>query len=788
MKKLAIALLILMGFALPACGGDPKDNSSNTQTQSSVSVSVSSGKEEQGDGSSIQSSQKPVTSEQDEGVSTGDNSSSEESSSAEDTSSETEDTSSDEQKPPKPDLEECTDGHTDDNEDGKCDTCEISVTYTLDFFALNDLHGKFADTDAQVGVDELTTYLKQAKAENPYTVILSSGDMWQGSPESNLTKGAIITEWMNDVGFVSMSMGNHEYDWGQTYIDANDALANFPFLGINVYDAATNTRKPYCQPSVTVEFGEVKIGVIGAIGDCLSSISGEMSSGLDFKTGAELSALVKAEAIRLRNEEGVDFIVYSVHGDYEEYDEELSNGYVDLVFEGHSHSSYREVDGYGVYHLQNGGDNNVGISHAEVSLNYVTGRIQVLNASVVSKSEYTHLADAPIVDTLMQKYDESIQLQYKELGANEKYREGGEILDDCAKLYFEAGNERWGEKYDLVLGGGYMSIRSPGALNAGTITYGELMNILPFDNQLVLCSVKGSDLRNFNASKKNYHIYYSTYGNSILNSIEDDKTYYLVTDTYSSTHKPNNLTEIERYGDGIYARDLLAAYIEEGGYGGLVSAIRSITVAEALAIGNALSDNQTTTEKFIVQGKILNIEPIHQTGTHYGNMTIQDLNGDEIYVYGTFDSDGNRYGEMEIKPQVGEWITLETPIQKYVNKAGETKIELYQATIRSFVALTSIPDILTVGSGLAHNQETSEVYYTVGTVSEVVAGDTRGLFYIQDENSNTLYVYRVYDEAGNGYTAMRNPPKVGDKVLLKAVIKKYNQTIELFDAILIQSI
>ena len=38
-----------------------------------------------------------------------------------------------------------------------------------------------------------------------------------------------------------------------------------------------------------------------------------------------------------------------------------------------------------------------------------------------------------------------------------------------------------------------------------------------------------------------------------------------MTDRYSSAYSPNNMTEIAILNENIYARDLLAAYIKEGG-------------------------------------------------------------------------------------------------------------------------------------------------------------------------------------------------------------------------------
>ena len=112
-----------------------------------------------------------------------------------------------------------------------------------------------------------------------------------------------------------------------------------------------------------------------------------------------------------------------------------------------------------------------------------------------------------------------------------------------------------------------MSVRSPYKLPVGDVTYGDLMALLPFDNQIVLCSIKGRDLRNkfFETSNDRYYISYGTYGSNLKNKINDNATYYIVTDTYTSQYKYNNLTEIARYDETTFARDLLAEYIKQGG-------------------------------------------------------------------------------------------------------------------------------------------------------------------------------------------------------------------------------
>ncbi len=478
---------------------------------------------------------------------------------------------------PKPNCE-----HADSDDNGLCDICEISVMVTIDFYAINDLHGKFKDTESNEGVDELTTYLRDREKYDDHVVLLSSGDMWQGSSESNLTKGMIITEWMNELDFASMTLGNHEYDWGEEFIEANDAIAEFPFLAINVYDSVTNKRVEYCDASAVIECDGIQIGIIGAIGDCYSSISGDKSDGFYIKTGNELTSLVKAESARLRAE-GVDYIVYSVHDGYDSstssnkyvssgdissyYNTSLSNGYVDLVFEGHTHQKYVLIDNYGIYHLQNGGENK-NISHAEIRINSITGSSRVSAAGTVPAATYTKFDDDPIVNTLLEKYKEQISIADDVLGNNAYYRDSNTIKQKVAELYYEYGVKKWGAEYDIVLGGGFITTRSPYNLYTGSVKYSDVYSILPFDNNLVLCSIKGSDLRSrfFETDNKNYYIHYGSYGEEVKNNIEDNKIYYIIVDSYSSTYSWNRLTEIERETEPVFARDLLADYIKKGGF------------------------------------------------------------------------------------------------------------------------------------------------------------------------------------------------------------------------------
>lgn len=454
------------------------------------------------------------------------------------------------------------------------------AVHEIDIYAINDLHGKFKDSDGQPGVDELTTYLQIQEMLSDGFILLSSGDMWQGSSESNQTKGALMTEWMNRTHFTSMTVGNHEFDWGTSYISENSQNADFPFLGINVYDKKTNKRVDYLDSSVMVTQNGITFGIIGAIGDCYSSISADKTTDVYFVTGNALTELIKNESRNLRAL-GADFIILSIHDGYEKsysgvghidafnlspyYDLSLSEGYVDLCFEGHTHQAYILQDINNVYHVQCGGDNSTGIAHIHISDE--SGKPEVTYAEQIDRSVISKNTSSSLIDELLEQYAEEIGDITSVLGHNSVYLNADELRQLCADLYYEVGLERWGSEYDIVLGGGFFSCRSPRCLYAGDVTYEQLQMLFPFDNQIVLCSTTGVNLNNnfFATTNDNYFITYGDYGEYVQADLSPNATYYLVTDTYSSQYAPNHLTVVDTYDADVFARDLLAEYFKKSG-------------------------------------------------------------------------------------------------------------------------------------------------------------------------------------------------------------------------------
>ena len=453
-------------------------------------------------------------------------------------------------------------------------TSEEDNIVSLELFALNDMHGNVEDSSNGLGIAKTSTLLKTYPDTLDDTLYISQGDMWQGSAPSNLTHGLLVNDWMNQLNFTSMTVGNHEFDWSTSYVKTNAGLAEFPYLGINVYSHETDQRVDYLDPSVIVNKNGVKVGIIGAIGDCYGSIAASMVQDIYFKVGEDLTNLVKQEATRLRNEEGCDMIIYSLHEGSEStssldtpYDTSLSNGYVDLVLEGHTHKNYVLQDSYGVYHIQSAGYNK-SINYIKVDVNTTKNTCSVVKTKSIYTNDYKNsLSDDTAALALFTKYEDQISGANEVLGYNSSYRSDAYLEQLVADLYLQYGLSKWGSTYNIYLGGGYIKTRSPYSLSRGDVTYADLLKLFPFNNDLQLCSISGYNLnyKFVNTFSEDYYIKLSSYGEANT-SINFSATYYVVVDNYTSDYTSNGLTVIENYtAEEFYARDMLAEYIRNGG-------------------------------------------------------------------------------------------------------------------------------------------------------------------------------------------------------------------------------
>ena len=135
---------------------------------------------------------------------------------------------------------------------------ESAKAYALtseDFTSLARTYGRVG------GVDRLATLVKAIRAERPgKTLLLDSGDTWQGSYTSLATRGGDMVEVMNALG-VEVMTGHWEFTYGTERVEELVGELAFPFLAGNVRD--TEWEEPVFESTATFERGGVKIAVIG---------------------------------------------------------------------------------------------------------------------------------------------------------------------------------------------------------------------------------------------------------------------------------------------------------------------------------------------------------------------------------------------------------------------------------------------------------------------------------------------------------------------------------------------
>lgn len=432
---------------------------------------------------------------------------------------------------------------------------EAAPLTSLDFYTINDTHGAIMnDHGKQIGISAMSSFYKSQYDKNPEgTVILSSGDMWQGTADSNLTRGETMTNWMNLVGFEAMAIGNHEFDWGVKVIEQNKELANFPYLGINILD--TNNQRPaWASPSMITYRGPYKIGIVGGIGKLESSIA--VSSLGGYSLSSKYRTLIEDEAERLKTEEACDIIVVSIHnGDLSL----TSKGakYINAVFEGHTHENYAYNDEYGIPHVQcysNGSDIQ------QVSFRVNSDGELVLKQPSSQDHNYYGLMGYPSdedTDVLIDYYATVVDpIKNEVLGYTDEPLNSSYLATLSMKATLEYYQE--GDWHPEVVAAFANTGSARTSLPAGEITYGNVYQVFPFDNANVFCTVSGMQVNQLLVDS-----YYASWSDDTVN-IEANKTYTIVAVSYVTEANPDLFKEIDRDSEMVQ-RDIFADYLRNGG-------------------------------------------------------------------------------------------------------------------------------------------------------------------------------------------------------------------------------
>jgi 5'-nucleotidase len=112
------------------------------------------------------------------------------------------------------------------------------------------------------GVARRATLVKRVRKENPNTLLIDAGDVFQGTPYFNFYKGEVEYKSMSMIGYDVGTLGNHDFDNGVDGLAAAMKFANFDFVSSN-YDVSGTPLASRVKPHVVRVVGGVRVGLFG---------------------------------------------------------------------------------------------------------------------------------------------------------------------------------------------------------------------------------------------------------------------------------------------------------------------------------------------------------------------------------------------------------------------------------------------------------------------------------------------------------------------------------------------
>lgn len=214
----------------------------------------------------------------------------------------------------------------------------------------NDTHSHldpFPATDAkfpgQGGAAKRAAFFEKIKSENPNTLILDAGDMFQGTPYFNYYGGELEIKVMNMLGYDGGTIGNHEFDNGVNGLAEQIKKAEFDIINAN-YDFRNTLMDGLTKPYKIYIIDGIKIGVFG-LGVKLEGLVNKTEYGETvwihpLEIAQDMSRILKEE-------QKCDIVVCLSHLGYSyrkesqmvsDLDLAAATKNIDLIIGGHSHT------------------------------------------------------------------------------------------------------------------------------------------------------------------------------------------------------------------------------------------------------------------------------------------------------------------------------------------------------------------------------------------------------------------------------------------------------------------
>ena len=390
-----------------------------------------------------------------------------------------------------------------------------AADYTLTILHTNDFHARFEPVskfDSSCGAEDnaegkcfggtarLVTAIADARKRSNNSILVDGGDQFQGTLFYTYYKGKVAAEMMNKLGYDAMTVGNHEFDDGPEVLRGFMDAVNFPVLMSNADLSGEELLRGRLAKSTIIERGGEKLGLIGLTPQDTDELA---SPGPNIIFTDPVGA-VQAEVEKLEAE-GVNKIIVLSHSGYG-VDQKVAaeTTGVDVIVGGHSNTLLSNTDerAEGPYPTMVG-------TTAIVSA-YAYGKfLGELNVTFNDAGEIVEARGEPLVMDGAVTEDAPTVARIAELaGPLEEIRqrvvaEAAAPIDGdkgtCRARECTMGNLVADAMLDRVKAQGVtISIANSGGLrasiDAGEVTMGEVLTVLPFQNTLSTFQARGSTI------------------------------------------------------------------------------------------------------------------------------------------------------------------------------------------------------------------------------------------------------------------------------------------------------
>ncbi|WP_373354413.1 bifunctional UDP-sugar hydrolase/5'-nucleotidase [Pseudoroseicyclus sp. CXY001] len=349
------------------------------------------------------------------------------------------------------------------------------------------------------GTARLATAIAEARANHENSILVDGGDQFQGSLFYTYYKGAMAAEFMNQLGYDAMTVGNHEFDDGPEVLRGFMDAIDFPILMSNADVSAEELLADVLMKSTTIEVGGETIGLIGLT----PQDTDELASPGPNITFSDPSEAVQGEVDAL-TEAGVNKIIVLSHSGYgvDQTVAENTTG-VDVIVGGHTNTLLGDMEGAeGAYPTM--------VGDTAIVSAYAYGKfLGELNVTFDDEGVVTSASGAPIIMDAAVAEDQGTVDRIAELAVpldeirNEVVAEAAGFIEGdravCRAMECSMGNLVADAMLDRVADQGIqVAIANSGGLRAsideGEVTMGEVLTVLPFQNTLSTFQVSGQVL------------------------------------------------------------------------------------------------------------------------------------------------------------------------------------------------------------------------------------------------------------------------------------------------------